>query len=145
MPSVEDLKMPYEILVRFGDDGKPRGAHAQYIRRVTVDGELLKEEIGNAEPLDLEGFPTSGIMSDTLRDALAEVTRLNATVISEREAANAHIAELEKSLSEMQELSDKDAAERDAAKAHIAELEQALQAAAERVSIETDTLEPVTE
>lgn len=78
MASVEDVKIPYEILIRFDADGLPKGAHAQFIRRVRVDGEMLKEEIGDAVPLDLEGFPTSLLMSDTARDALVEVTRLNA-------------------------------------------------------------------
>lgn len=89
MPSVEDVSLPYEILIRFGDDGRPRGAHAQFIRRVSVDGELLKEEIGNAVPLDLDGLPTSSLMSDATRDALAEVERLNAEVETLTNRANA--------------------------------------------------------
>jgi hypothetical protein len=76
--NVSDVKVPYEILIRFNDDGTPRGAHAQYLRRVTLGDEVLKEEIGEAVPLDIEGFPTAEIMSNTSRDALAEVTRLNA-------------------------------------------------------------------
>lgn len=75
MADLQDVKIPYEILIRFGDDGTPRGAHVQYVRRVTLKGELLKEEIGESEPLDLKGFPTSTVMSDATRDALAEVTR----------------------------------------------------------------------
>lgn len=96
MATVEDTKTPYEILIRFGDDGLPRGAHAQFIRRVKIDGELIKEEIGNAEPLDIGDFPASAIMSDTTRDALAEVTRLNAVVegMNAEAAANANAAEL---------------------------------------------------
>lgn len=99
MAEITDTKTPYEILIRFGDDGKPRGAHAQFIRRITIDGELVKEEIGNAEPLDLKGFPTSTLMSATTRDALAEITRLRGEMnmlTGELSAAQARIAELEK-------------------------------------------------
>lgn len=78
MADVLDRKIPYEILIRFGDDGKPRGAHAQYIRRVTLDGELLKEELGEAVPLDISGFPSSDIIGQVATDALAELTRVNA-------------------------------------------------------------------
>lgn len=89
MAKVQDIKTPYEILIRFGEDGKPRGAHAQFIRRVTLDGELLKEELGNAEPLDLEDFPTSSLMTDATRDALAEVTRLSERVVALTEELSA--------------------------------------------------------
>lgn len=75
--AIEDKKIPYELLVRYGLDGEPAGAHVQYRRRIIMDGELLKEELGTAEPIDLEGFPTSAIMADTTRDALARVTVLN--------------------------------------------------------------------
>jgi hypothetical protein len=78
--TIEDKKIPYELLVRYGTDGKPVGAHVQYRRVVIMDGETLKEELGVAEPIDLEGFPTSAIMDDTTRDALAHVTALNAKV-----------------------------------------------------------------
>jgi cell division protein FtsB len=74
--ALEDTNVPYEILVRFGTDGLPRGAHCQYLRRVVLDGEVLKEEIQPAQPIDLEGFPTSTIMSDATRDALAQVAIL---------------------------------------------------------------------
>lgn len=77
MATVEDVKVPYEILIRFGEDGAPLGAHVQYLRRVTLDGEVLKVEIGDALPLDIVGFPTSELMTAATRDALAEVTRLN--------------------------------------------------------------------
>lgn len=71
--SVEDVKVPYEILVRFDENGAPSGAHVQYRRRVTLDGEVLKEEIQDAQPIDLDGFPTSAIMSDATKIALAKI------------------------------------------------------------------------
>ncbi|WP_430259768.1 hypothetical protein [Neorhizobium sp. IRS_2294] len=94
---LKDVKIPYEILIRFGLDGLPAGAHCQYLRRVTLDGEVLKEEIGQAEPLDIAGFPTSDIMSNTTRDALARVTSLEsekAVLVKELETAGDRVAEL---------------------------------------------------
>lgn len=75
---LKDVKIPYEILIRFGLDGLPVGAHCQYLRRVVLDGEVLKEDVGPAEPIDLEGFPTSAVMTDALRDALAQIAVLSA-------------------------------------------------------------------
>lgn len=95
---ITDTKTPYEILIRFGMDGLPTGAHCQYLRRVVLDGEVLKEEVGQAEPLDLAGFPTSGIMSNTARDALVRVTSLEgekAGLVAELEAAGERLAGLE--------------------------------------------------
>lgn len=74
--AITDTKTPYEILIRFGLDGLPAGAHCQYLRRVVLDGEVLKEEVSPAEPIDLDGFPTSEVMTDVLRDALAQIALL---------------------------------------------------------------------
>lgn len=105
MPTVEDIKIPYEILIRFGETGLPKGAHAQFIRRVSVDGEVLKEELGDAVPLDLAGFPTSTLMSDTARDALAEVGRLtdaNASLDTRANAAESDLATARARLEEIE-------------------------------------------
>lgn len=85
---IDDKKVPYEILIRFGEDGKPKGAHVQYRRIVTLDGEILKDEPLPAEPLGLADFPTSDVMNETTAAALARVTEL--------EAALAVSAEVEK-------------------------------------------------
>ncbi len=76
----EDKKIPYEILIRFDDNGTPKGAHVQKRRLVTMDGEILKDEILSAEPLALEGFPTSGLMTSATQAALASVNTLNAQI-----------------------------------------------------------------
>jgi len=95
--ALTDTKTPYEILIRFGLDGLPTGAHCQYLRRVVLDGEVLKEEVGQAEPLDIAGFPTSGIMSNTARDALARVTALEtekAGLVEQLDTAGERLAEI---------------------------------------------------
>lgn len=75
-----DEKLPYEVLIRFGIDGKVQGAHCQYRRRVMLGDELLKDEVGEAMPLALDDFPTSDIMTDATRSALAGLTALNEVV-----------------------------------------------------------------
>ncbi|RKD61566.1 hypothetical protein [Rhizobium sp. WW_1] len=74
MAEILDQTIPYELLVRFGPDGTPAGAHVQYLRRITLDGVIIKDDVQPAQPVDLAGFPTSDIMSDACRDALAKVT-----------------------------------------------------------------------
>lgn len=144
MANVEDVNLPYEILIRFGDDGLPKGAHAQYIRRISIDDEMIKEEIGNAEPLDLEGFPTSALMADTARDALAEVTRLNGQVESLKteldtrtnslDTANKRGEELTVALSEMTDRTKTAEATNQEMKSRIAELETSLSTMTDRAA-----------
>lgn len=70
-----DVLIPYEILIRFDEDG-PTGAHVQWRRVVELDGEILKNELQEATPLELTGFPTSEIMSATTTAALARLNEL---------------------------------------------------------------------
>ena len=97
MPDIQDQTVPYELLVRFGADGAPVGAHVQYLRRITIDGEVVKEDIQPAQSVDLEGFPTGTIMSNATRDALANVDILNkkiAALTAELAGANAQLADI---------------------------------------------------
>lgn len=89
--ALTDEKIPYEILIRFGKDGKPQGAHVQYRRLVVLDGEILKDEEQPAEPLSIDNFPASSIIGDTATSALARVNdvegmlrQAQAAVTSER-------------------------------------------------------------
>lgn len=95
--AITDSTVPYEILIRFNDDGTPRGAHVQNRRVIVMDGEVLKDDILPAAPLDLAGFPTSTIMTDAARDALARVTTLEgekAELIEQLEMAGAWAIEM---------------------------------------------------
>ncbi|TSD86029.1 hypothetical protein FFK22_024740 [Mycobacterium sp. KBS0706] len=74
--AITDITVPYEILIRFGEDGAPHGAHVQRRRIVELDGERLKDEVLPAEPLALEGFPTSAIMTGALQEALVRIQQL---------------------------------------------------------------------
>lgn len=70
MADIKDERLPYEILIRYRD-GVFSGAHVQYIRRVTLGDEVLKNEELPAEALSIDGFPTSSIMTDATRDAMS--------------------------------------------------------------------------
>ncbi|NKJ34098.1 hypothetical protein [Rhizobium sp. SG570] len=95
MPDIQDQTFPYELLVRFGTDGTPTGAHVQYLRRITLDGEIIKDDVLPAQPIDLAGFPTSPIMEDACRDALAKVASQTAQITAlagQLDSANADLA-----------------------------------------------------
>lgn len=97
--ALEDKIIPYEILIRFNEDGTPQGAHVQYRRRVVLDGEVLKDEPLAAQPLTLDAnFPVSGLMTEALESALSEINNLNARLISlelDLEASRNQIAAME--------------------------------------------------
>lgn len=80
MAEIVDRTVPYEVLIRFGEGGEPVGAHVQRRRIVTLDGETLKDEVLPAAPLGLDDFPTSAIMDETTKSALAEIDRLRRDV-----------------------------------------------------------------
>jgi hypothetical protein len=117
MATTDEL-IPYEILIRFGDDGAPRGAHVQHRRVVTVDGEVVLDEARPAQPLGLVDFPTSAILSEATEAALAQINVLEAAAQSAQLMLEA--AQAEKTAAE---------AARDAAQAHVAILQADLAAA----------------
>ncbi len=95
MADILDQTFPYELLVRYGPGGAPVGAHVQYLRRITLDGEIIKDDVLPAQPIDLAGFPTSAIMGDTCRDALAIVATQTAQIAAlngQLSTANANLA-----------------------------------------------------
>ncbi|SER57399.1 hypothetical protein [Rhizobium sp. NFR03] len=137
--AIEDKKIPYELLVRYGLDGKPVGAHAVYRRHITLDGEVIKDEVGSAEPIDVAGFPTSSIMSDTTRDALAEIAALNARVDELAEQVNAAADTLETANKHAELLAQENEAliaEVESLQAEIAAMQSSASASAETPSAE---------
>jgi hypothetical protein len=93
------VKKPYELLVRWGPDGKLRGAHVQWTMLVTDDiGAVIGCYPGNVEPLALTqgqaGFPLADILSQTQADALAALTaeqEKSAALATQLSEANAQI------------------------------------------------------
>lgn len=90
-PVVTDVTIPYEILIRFGDDGAFKGAHQVRRRRVTVGGELVNEQELPAEPLAGEAFAAA--IGEAAAMALADAsTAVARAVVAEREAGEARAA-----------------------------------------------------
>lgn len=75
----------YEVLFRFDESGKLKGAHAQYLETVAEDGAILAQKLGDALPVSLlegdDGLTVKKILGEAL-----------ATVIEAKEAAEADAA-----------------------------------------------------
>lgn len=88
---------PYELLIRWGQDGTLQGAHVQH-RFVVFDGGIaISEAIGQAKPLALDGFPLADLLNKAQADALAESERMRAELAAmtgERDAALSELAAL---------------------------------------------------
>lgn len=91
--AVENHRVPYEILIRYDEGGRPKAAHVQYRNIVTADGVVIKNEVEvDVAPVSLEDFASNELMTKSAEDALLEVTRLNLRVemleaqLAEREA-----------------------------------------------------------
>jgi small ligand-binding sensory domain FIST len=92
--SLIDNTVPYEILVRFDEEGIPKGAQVQYRRIVVLDGERLKDEPLAAQPLDLAGLDVSDLIGSVAAAALARVTELEreiAILTADRASAEATV------------------------------------------------------
>jgi hypothetical protein len=99
--SLIDKTVPYEILIRFDEEGIPKGAHVQYRRIVVLDDERLKDEPLPAQPLDLAGLDASELIGDVAAAALARVTELERdkeALLEDIEAEQANNADLQAQL-----------------------------------------------
>ena len=75
---LEKIITPYEILVRFDENGKLQGSHAGYLTTVLDDGKVLNRstELKQLDLAEQEGFPFSEIMDSLTLDALIMVDNL---------------------------------------------------------------------
>jgi hypothetical protein len=97
---MEKQKLPYELLVRWDEAGKLKGAHVQF-RTIYRDGdEIISDKIEHAEPIAVagnKGFPISDVLGDVEAAALASVNQATAdaeaTVAAVNEAAAKHVQE----------------------------------------------------
>lgn len=90
---MKTVEYPYEILVRFDTQGNVTGAHVTKLHHYLTDAdEFLFERPGVAEPLSIENFPQSDIMSQVQVTALATTQR-----------HIARVAELERLLQEAED------------------------------------------
>jgi hypothetical protein len=98
---MQTSKQPYELLIRWGQSGALAGAHVQHRYVTTDDGNVVGEFVGQAEPLTIQnadGFP----LGDILNEAQAEALTAYGTVLAERDAALARVADLEAQLAALQ-------------------------------------------
>jgi hypothetical protein len=63
IPDFVRTQVPYEVLIRFSEDGEAQGAHVIYRDNAYYRGELLKTEIGLAKDLPLETLPMDDILA----------------------------------------------------------------------------------
>ena len=80
-------KTLYEVLLRFDDAGKLKGAHAQYLDAITEDGVVISATPGHAIPLSL----VEAADKATLTAALGEAS---AALLTAKEAAEAEVVSL---------------------------------------------------
>lgn len=98
---------PYEVLVRFDEAGKLKGAHAQFLDTITDDaGAVLAQKVGHAMPIAVAGragFPLKDILDAVHIAALEAVDDANA----EKDKKEAARAELEADHAEKLALAEK--------------------------------------
>lgn len=75
--NITDKTVPYEILIRFGDDGTVQGGHYQERRIVELDGERLKDEVSHAKPLGDSPDEVKALLPGAALTAFSEIDRLN--------------------------------------------------------------------
>ncbi|CAO3372906.1 hypothetical protein [Azospirillum argentinense] len=100
---MQTTKHPYELLVRWDQNGALAGAHVQY-RYVIRDGAaVIGESVGGAEPLTLDtasGFPLGDLLAQTQADALTA----KAAADAERDAVLAAKAEADSARTAAEEM-----------------------------------------
>jgi hypothetical protein len=93
--ALNDRTIPYEILIRFDDQGAVGGAHLIKRRIVELDGERLKDEVGLAQPVAIEGEDAPvlrDVLDEALTLALADNAALRARIAALEEAPAAGVA-----------------------------------------------------
>lgn len=95
---ISDTTIPYEILIRFDAEGQVAGAHYVARRIVRLDGEVLKDEIGAAQPVGLgpgdaaAGKTLDAVLGAALAGALATIAAREAEIADLRARADAEPA-----------------------------------------------------
>jgi hypothetical protein len=93
MAELIDSTVPYEILIRFDDSGALAGAHKIERRRVSLDGEVLKDEVGPAKPIAVDDADDPGGLWGVLGEALTRALARTAEQASEISGLRAQLAE----------------------------------------------------
>jgi len=91
---ITDRTIPYEVLIRFGDDGLIRGGHYQDRRIVEIDGERVMDQPGYAKPLGASPDDVKALLPGAALTAFSEIDRLNAVQAANERQAEAMQAQL---------------------------------------------------
>lgn len=75
--NIVDKTVPYEILIRFGDDGLIKGGHYQDRRIIEIDGERVKDQPSEAKPLGSSPEEVRELLPGAMLSAMLEIDRLN--------------------------------------------------------------------
>lgn len=94
--SLKQKITPYEVLIRFDENGEYKGAHVGYLKRVFEGDRLLAQEQELKEISD-EKFPLSEVMNDVQAKALKRVETLD----TELNNANSNCSQLSKELEDL--------------------------------------------
>jgi hypothetical protein len=84
--AITDTTTPYEVLIRYGPDGKFQGAHVQTMRTVKDGDEVLAQTVGDAQSLGDESDPA---FKAVLGQALADAISTHAGLTTDRDAQQA--------------------------------------------------------
>lgn len=87
--AIETKKLPYEILVRFDENGRVRGAHVIWAYKTSDGDRVVSYAPGGAEPAGAGGadFP----LADVVTEAVAGGLQVNSDLVGE-------VAELKRAL-----------------------------------------------
>jgi len=78
--SIIDKTLPYEVLIRFGEDGLVKGGHYQDRRIVEIDGERVMDLPGAAKALADSPEEVRALLPGAALTAFAEIDRLNGLI-----------------------------------------------------------------
>lgn len=96
MAQVEDFKHLYEVLIRFDEQSKFKGAHAQYLEVLKIDGVVRSASVGDAVPLSEADL--SEVMSEAQAAAMDEAVRLKVELETTKAEASMAAQEAEQTI-----------------------------------------------
>lgn len=76
--SVSDTKVPYEILIRFDENGKLKGAHKTLWRVVKIGQEIVATAVDDAQPISVNDGALWGVLDETHTQALSDNSTMRA-------------------------------------------------------------------
>lgn len=141
--SIVDRTVPYEILHRFDADGLLAGVHYVERRIIDLDGERIRDEVGQARPVSLVDGAAGALLVEILGEAHVSAARTAEAATAAAASAEAETARLREALSAAEVTRDQALAElnrrEDEVRSLAADVE-ALRAELSRVSTDRDGL-----